>query len=793
MRSLRAKVSVLCWGLIILGVTASTVTPAHAGDAMPSLVETDWIDRDSRFCQANKTSSTSDRFQLAHTRETIDRGSRLAERLRPMAPAARLEPLAARLQQLAVRLKTLEANGNVAEQVRREIYLDACRVVRQIAFTNPLLNVDKLLFVKRHDARGVFHMCDQYYGFNAVPGGGLFVLADPLGPNPKLANLLEHAVVQSGRLQGQKLESGSFLSPELSYDGKTIFFAYTEAKGRDLEWTPQSCFHLFRVNADGTGLVQLTDGPWNDFDPCLLPNGRVVFITERRGGYLRCGRHCPVYTLFSMCQDGSDILCLSYHETHEWHPSVTNDGMLVYTRWDYVDRDTNTAHHIWTSYPDGRDPRSFHGNYPDRRERRPWMEMSIRAIPDSHKFVAVTGAHHGHAFGSLVLIDPRMPDDGAMSQLTRLTSEVPFPEAEGRPIEPHMVYGTPWPLSEDDYLCVYDPRSKNHGIYWIDRFGNKELIYRDPKIACLDPIPLRPRPVPPLIPTQTLQAAEDAKHAAPEDLKATVAVMNVYDSDFAWPEGAKITALRVIQVLPKTTPPPNEPRIGVAQQTNARLVLGTVPVETDGSAYFEVPPGKEIYFQAVNERGLAVQSMRSGTYLHPGEKLSCQGCHERKHNPPSQSLQLPLALRRSPSKLQADVDGSNPFSYVRLVQPVLDRHCVACHREKNALDLGGGMAKANGWTRSYANLAEKYGFFFHVTNGSINSGIHGGSRTTAGKFGASASRLINYLDQRHYGVKLSEEEFHRITLWLDCNSEFYGSYENTAAQARGEIVRPSLD
>ena len=95
-----------------------------------------------------------------------------------------------------------------------------------------------------------------------------------------------------------------------------------------------------------------------------------------------------MYTLYSMQPDGSDIICLSYHETHEWHPSVTNDGMLVYTRWDYVDRDTNIAHHIWTCYPDGRDPRSFHGNYPARRESRPWMEMSIRAIPGSHKFVA---------------------------------------------------------------------------------------------------------------------------------------------------------------------------------------------------------------------------------------------------------------------------------------------------------------------------------------------------------------------------------------------------------------------
>ena len=106
--------------------------------------------------------------------------------------------------------------------------------------------------------------------------------------------------------------------------------------------------------------------------------------------------------------------------------------MLVYTRWDYVDRDTNIAHHIWTCFPDGRDPRSFHGNYPERRESRPWMEMDIRAIPGSHKFVATAGAHHGHAFGSLVLIDPRRADDGAMSQLERLTPEVPFPEAEGQ-------------------------------------------------------------------------------------------------------------------------------------------------------------------------------------------------------------------------------------------------------------------------------------------------------------------------------------------------------------------------
>ena len=745
------------------------------------------------------TTAAGSEFAVAHLRQVVDRGKALAARLEPRADPVRLRPLQEELAGIERRLADLENAQDPTADARKQVYLDARRIVRRIAFCNPLLNMDRILLIKRHAAGGVFHMCDQYYGCNAKPGGGLFVLSDPFGPNPKLTNLLEHSVVEQGRLKGKKLEGGSFLSPELSFDGKTILFAYSEAgawpkyQGKEAyEWTPECSYHIFKCNADGSGLVQLTDGSWNDFDPCFLPSGRIVFISERRGGYLRCGRHCPVYTMFSMRPDGSDIICLSFHETHEWQPSVNNDGMIVYSRWDYVDRDTNIAHHIWTCYPDGRDPRSFHGNYPQKRESRPWMEMSIRAVPGSHKYVASTGAHHGHEFGSLVLIDPRIEDDGAASQLERLTPEVPFPEAEGRPIAPHMAYGTPWPLSEDDYLCAYDSQAKNHGIYWIDRHGNRELLYRDPSIASISPIPFRPRPMPPVLPSQTVQAAEDVVHST-TDPKATVAVMNVYEADFAWPEGTEIDALRVIQLLPKSTAPPNQPRIGVANQTNARAVLGTVPVEADGSAYFEAPVGVPIYFQALDRRGLAVQSMRSVTYVHPGERLSCQGCHERKHQPPKPLEQMPLALRRVPSPIEPDAEGSNPFSYVRLVQPVLDRHCVQCHQEKKALDLTGRIEGGNGWTRSYTNLAAKYGFYFHVSNGSINQGIHGGSRTIPGQFGANASPLMKYLDESHYGVRLPQEDFHRLTLWLDCNSEFFGAYENTEAQSRGEIVQPALE
>lgn len=765
---------------------------AAFGSAMQEQIDADWIDQDRR----SSTKPNDDAFSLAHSRACVERGRNLAQRLRGKADDARLSPLVAELDRVDAQIKQLQAAQASIEE-RRAIYLQARRVVRKIAMTNPLLSgIDKLLFVKRHDSAGVFHMCDQYYGCNARPGGGLFVIEQPFGEKPRLVDLLADSVVQRGRLQGKRLSGGAFLSPEVSFDGRTILFAYSEAKAFEKSqgketylWGPEYSHHLFKVNADGTGLEQLTDSDCDDFDPCFLPNGRVAFVSLRRGGYLRCGRHCPVYTLHSMKPDGSDIVCLSFHETHEWNPSVANDGMLVYTRWDYVDRDTNIAHHIWTCFPDGRDPRSFHGNYPARRENRPWMEMQIRAIPGSHKFVASTGAHHGHEFGSLVLIDPRIPDDGAMSQIARLTPDVRFPEAEGKPERKFSCYGTPWPLSEDDYLCVYDAEAKNRGIYWIDRDGNKELIYRDPEISCIAPMPLAPRRCPPLIPDQTMQTADAASRSAP----ATIAVMNVYDSDFSWPAGAKVEALRIIQVLPKTTAPPNQPRIGVADQTNARAVLGTVPVESDGSVFFEAPAGKEIYFQAVDSRGMAIQSMRSGTYVHPGERMTCQGCHERKDRPPVQPAGTPLALRRAPSKIEPEPEGASPFSYVRLVQPVLDRNCVGCHQEKKAVDLSGVVEGKNGWTRSYNNLAAKYGFYFHVSNGSIRDPLHGGSRTTPGQFGAKAAKLTRYLDSEHYGVKLTDEERRRITLWLDCNSEFFGSYENTAAQSRGEIVPPTLD
>ncbi len=750
---------------------------------------------------ASKTILPEDmQFSLAHTADVLLRATTLATRLE-IAEAA---------EQLTVLQQHLDAMQQSGEMpvldVRRELYFNARHILRNIAFRNPLLqDIGKLLFVKRHDASGCFHMCDQFYGFNAVPGGGIYVLENPFDGEQRLYNLLENAVVEKGRLAGQKLEGGSFVSPDLTFDAKTLYFAYSQATGTpgqpetgtptpEEAWTPETSYHLFRVNADGTGLEQLTDGSENDFDPCVLPGGRIAFISERRGGFLRCGRHCPTYTLFSMEPNGSDIICLSYHETHEWGPSVNNDGMIVYTRWDYVDRDSDIAHHKWFCYPDGRDPRSNHGNYPyPHRESRPWIEMRLRAIPDSHKYVGVAAGHHGHEFGSLILIDPHIEDNGNTSQLTRLTPDVPFPESEtGKgydQMKEVMVYGTPWPLSERDYLCVYDGEAKNRGIFWVDSDGNRELIYRDPEISCVSVRPFQPRPMPPVIPEATTQTLA-AQQATQQEKQATIGVMNVYESKMEWPEDAKIEALRIIHLLPKTTPAPNDPRIGVAQQSNARAILGTVPVEADGSAYFEAPVGKSLYFQALDAQGHAVQSMRSITYVHPGEQLTCIGCHEEKHGAPPQFNEKPLAFLRKPSPITPEPEGSNPFSYVRLVQPVLDRSCVSCHNGSDGgLDLRGDIEE-NGFSRSYNHLAKEYGFYYNVWNGSFEEN---GARSYPGKVGALASKLLDRLENSDCGKGLNEEEYRRVVVWLDTNSEFLGAYENVLAQQRGEVVHPALD
>ncbi|MHC4745216.1 MAG: HzsA-related protein, partial [Planctomycetota bacterium] len=575
--------------------------------------------------------------------------------------------------------------------------------------------------------------------------------------------------------------------------------------------TDAKVWHVFRFDLATKKLSQLTDGPDDDFDPHELPSGRIVFTSTRRGGVGRCVivPEAHTYTLHSMEPDGSDIVCLSFHETNEWSPTISHNGKIAYTRWDYVDRHWGTAHHFWECFPDGRDPRNFHGNYPlpwsampgevqpkqygrqklvYGRTLRPDAELSFRPVPDSPKYTATAVGHHEGFSGSLILLDPRIPDDGKMAQLKRITPEYYFPEVE-KPAT--HTYGTAWPLSEDFYLCNY-----NLGLYLLDRFGNRDVIYDPGKGAfrVRDPFPLRPRQKPPVLPVMTWQGK---RYGLPQHRRAVISVANVYatDAPARLPDGIKVKWMRIVQVIPQMMDnwfsKESVSQISFATDSIGRIPLGVVPVEEDGSVYCEAPVGKAIYFQLLDEKGMAVHSMRSATYVHPGEHLSCLGCHEDKSKGTAQGHSRPMALRRPPSKIVPEVEsGAIPFNYIQLVKvPVFDKKCVPCHtKHAKAPDM------------NYASLARNdLAFSYPGERPSLVTLGIGGSRTTPARFGARASGIMKALNTQpqHKNVNLTDDELRRLTLWLDLNSNEIGWVDNDrsniAAQKKGEALWPPVD
>jgi hypothetical protein len=675
----------------------------------------------------------------------------------------------------------------------------------QLSFSNPLMDFDSIICVARDCRTTEPHICDQYFGCFGIPGGGIYIISGYKGDQRKVTNLLENSTVKNGVYAGKKMTGGSFISPELSYDGKTVVFGWKSGPLMSTHtWNQDQCYHLFKVGIDGSNLTELTSGKWNDFDPCWLPNGRIVFISERRGGYGRChGRPVPTYTLHSMKDDGSDITTLSYHETNEWQPSVDNNGMIVYSRWDYIDRDDCIAHHPWLCYPDGRDPRSWGGNYPvststltnirdgvkvdgygkvngewpDGRFLRPEAEVNVRAIPNSSKYVATSTGHHTQSFGDLIIIDQSIRDDGKMSQIKGITTNrTTWEDRDGS-------WGTAWPLSEEYFLASY-----NGDIVMIDKSANRLMIC--PKSATpaanlngfrlIDPIPVKARQKPPSIATQTFEGERAKLKHEP----ARLSVVNVYESDIPFPAGTKIKWLRVIQLIPKATIKINEPRVSAASESVCRMALGVVPVESDGSAHFEAPVDKCLMFQVLDSNYMAVQSMRSLTYVHKGEHLSCTGCHEDKWKATTPSN--PTALTRAPSKLVTEFKEALPVSYYRTAKPVFDAKCVSCHRQQG-----------KGPDMSYNSLKPYIWHFcdegWPYTNGNIKSPEVGGSRSIPMNMGARISGLYSHLQPSHHNVNLTKDEIHRITMWLDMNSNELGSEVDVDAQKRGDLVWPSLD
>ena len=679
------------------------------------------------------------------------------------------------LEQIQAAVAHVSQDAPEVEQ--RELYLRARWLVRSLALANPLLDFDDLVLVRRAPGKWS-HMSDQYLGWWSQPGGGLYILHDFKTDHSHLQCLTEG------------FPPGNVLRPDVSYDGQKILFAWCRHYAGLSEWPDKldksripedSFYHLFEVNIDGTGLRQLTFGKYNDFDGRYLPTGEIVFCSTRRGQaiqcspdsaaatlanpelpecYVRCGggpeRPCAVYTLHVMDADGRQMRPISAFEMFEWTPSVDDQGRILYSRWDYVDRYGQNNMGLWSTLPDGSGVQAIFGNY----TRNPECFFEARSIPNSRRMILTASGHHSITAGSLVLLDARHGPDTPES-LVRLTPEVPFPESEGHPT---TYYANPYPLSEEHHLVAWSDQPLKFqgevndtaalGVYLYDAFGNLNLLYRDSTIGSQYPLPVRSRPQPPVV----------GRHISESSQEARVLLLNVY----AGLEGIapdSIKQLRVVGLPVKTHPTMNAPSIGVTTHDNGRFVLGTVPVESDGSAWFRVPAGITFYVQALDEAGMAVQSMRSGIYLQAGQTQTCIGCHERRTTAPVN--RIALAALREPSLLTPGPFGSWPLDYATLVQPVLDSQCVRCHQpgtEGEQFDL---------------TPAKSYDAMVGYGSPSLRDLVlerYHEQRSIVGQCEASVNPLLKLLRQGHHDVILTPDDWSRLITWMDTLGQRSGSF-----------------
>jgi len=688
--------------------------------------------------------------------------------------------LAAELSSLSKRVERAAENRDLFTEA---IYDEVCSLRRRIIFSHPLLDFDKLLINKRPPP-GYSHMSRQYLGRYSRPGPGLAVL-ESWKDNPQEKLLLEG-----------KLPVGSVLHPDLSFDAKRILFSFCDHTQKDPNLRR---FVLYEIGADGSGLRQITGLPDDmlvreegltttlieDWDPCYLPDGGIAFVSTRHQAHIRCqygGRYFANFVLYRADSDGSNIRRLSFNEACEWEPSLLDDGRLVYTRWDYVNRHFSYFQGLWVTRPDGTATALVYKMY----SRNPCMTGEPRLIPGSHKIVSTAMAHHGYTAGSIIVIDTQQGQEGE-GPITRITPEISFPETETWPTG--GAYCNPYPLSEDLFLVAYTPdrlagegrvqREAAYGVYLLDSLGGRELIYRDPTMSCFAPIPLTPRPKPPAMPSLL--------EPTPDETTGTFYVDDVYRSTQTIPRGT-VKSLRVVRMYaqPIETPPSR----GKAIIDMPKRILGTAPVDKDGAVAFRAPAGQPLLFQLLDENGMSVMSMRSAVYLQPGEVSGCAGCHEPRDST-TRRVTVPHDVQVHELKPPAGPRYEGGLSFARTVQPVLDRYCIECHgldKTEGKINLLGRVKNVvfpyPAWpgpnrmvvSDAYESLVNHPGLV------KIAQCNYETDYTTPKDYFAHAGTLAKMLLAGHPDengkarVKLDRESFQRVVDWLDVNAICYGDY-----------------
>ena len=541
---------------------------------------------------------------------------------------------------------------------------------------------------------------------------------------------------------------GGVRDPVVNHDATRIIFSWRKGGGR--------FHHLYECGLDGANLRQLTDGPWDDIEPCILPEGDIVFVSTRCKRWVNCWL-TQVATLHRCKADGSGIHPISANIEHDNTPWPLPDGRILFQRWEYIDRSQVSFHHLWTANPDGTNPMPYFGN-----QSPGTLIIDAKPIPGTDEVVALFSPGHGqkeHA-GRIVVLHPQLgPDDARAARVILGDSSM----------------RDPWPFSRDDFLAA-----RRGEILSIDAKGKTKKVHSlsagDIKAGYWihEPRPVLARPREAVIPTRTDPSKPTGK----------LILGNILEGrNMAGVAPGEIRKLLILESLPK---PINytggmDPLTYGGSFTLERVV-GTVPVERDGSAYFELPAQRSFLFVALDEKDLAVKRMRSFVSVQPGETTSCVGCHEQRTNTmlPPDAL---MALSRPASIIAPEPGVPEVFDFPRDIQPILDKACVDCHGYEKT-PRGGPYAGKLILTGDRGPMFSHSYFMLTVARLFSDGRNKAEGNSPPRSLGSSASRLLKFVDGSHYGASITPEELRTLRLWIDAAATYPGTY---AALGTGSI------
>ena len=564
------------------------------------------------------------------------------------------------------------------------------------------------------------------------------------------------------------LPEGIARDPDLHFSGKRIVFA--------MRRNAQEDYHIWEIKADGSGLRQLTSAAGVcDFDPIYLPDDGIAFSSTREPKYNMCSRDIAA-NLHCMDADGANVHQITKNTLFDNHSRLLPDGRILYARWEYVDRNFGDAHGLWTVNPDGTNQAVYWGN----NTAVPGAVFNAHPLPGTQQILCIFGPHHDRLWGALAIVDRRLGIDGRKPVVRTWPADAAGAVRSGGAFDCDLhartvavKYEDPWPLSEKYFLCSrMTGNGEQTGIYLVDVFGNEILLHTEGP-GCYDPMPVKPRSRPPVIPSRRNFDGKEGYFY----------VADVYRGTHM--QGVKrgtVKSLRVVESPEKrhwargawfgqgyTAPGMNW------HSLENKRILGTVPVERDGSAYFAVPADTFVYFQLLDRHGMMIQSMRSGTVVQSGELTGCVGCHEgRRTAPPRIAGETPLAPKRPPSKLGGWYGPPRTFGYMAEVQPVFDKHCVSCHDYGTEAGERVNLAADRDLTFNTAyNELWRKGYIKCIGAGPAEI-------RPPYSWGSHASKLVEVVRHpkipEHQQIELSREESDRLVTWIDLNGVYYPTY-----------------